>query len=79
MVLPLVATQSGNKLKYFQSDRGGEYLSGIFRAALTESGVSHRLSHTESPEQNSVAERFNRTLMESVRSTLAATGVPHRY
>ena len=79
LCMALVATQTGRKLRYFQSDRGGEYLQGAFVNALKTAGVIHRFSNTECPEQNGVAERFNRTLVESVRSTLAATGVSHSH
>ena len=34
---------------------------------------------THSPEQNGVAERVNRTLMESVRSMLSHAGLPDSY
>ena len=75
----LVATHTGRKLKYFQSDRGGEYIGDSLRQELKAAGVVHRRSHTEQKEQNGVAERFNRTLLESSNATLNESGVSEYY
>jgi hypothetical protein len=78
-IVSLFFTQTKRRLKYWQSDRGGEYLSSVLRDFFDQEGIIHRLSTTESPEQNGVAERFNRTLEESSLSTMSATGVSHYY
>ena len=68
--------QTGRKLRILRSDRGGEYLSNEFADALDKDGVKHELSTAETPQQNGVAERVNRTLMDLVRSMLHAKGLP---
>ena len=44
-----------------------------------EALVSNQLTVPHSPQQNGVAERMNRTLMESARSMLTHEGLPDRY
>ena len=62
-----------------QTDNGGEYLSKEFESYLQSRGIHHELSAPYSPAQNGVAERFNRTLMESARAMMAQAGLSERY
>ncbi len=41
--------------------------------------MRHEVTIPRTPEQNGVAERMNRTLMESVRSMLADSGLPKQF
>ena len=61
-------THTGRKIKVLRSDRGGEYLSDEFQTHLDECGTQHQMTSAYTPEQNGVAERLNRTLMNVVRS-----------
>jgi hypothetical protein len=63
-----------------RSDRGGEYygkhatygqISGPFARYLQENGIVTQYSMSGEPQQNVVAERQNRTLMDMVRSMLS--------
>ena len=56
----------GKCIKSLRSDRGGEYLLGEFRDYLSENGITSQLTAPGTPQQNGVAERRNRTLLESV-------------
>ncbi len=47
---------------------GGEYTSTEFENYLKNEGITHQLTVPKTPQQNGVAERMNRTLVESVRS-----------
>ena len=58
---------------------GGEYTSTDFKAYLRTAGIRHELTVPKTPEQNGVAERMNRTLVETVRSMLADTKLPHKF
>ena len=62
-----------------RSDNGGEYLSKEFRSYLKSKGIHQELTVPYSPQQNSVAERMNRTLMESARSMMTHAGIPDKY
>ena len=54
-----------------RTDNGGEYLSTELQNYLKEKGIRHQLTVPHSPQQNGVAERMNRTLVESARSMVA--------
>jgi hypothetical protein len=75
----LVENASGRKLKVLRTDQGGEYMSNEFKAFLESTGVRHEHTVPKTPEQNGVAERMNRTLIETVRSMLADANLPHEF
>ena len=62
--------QTGKKLKVLRSDNGGEYTSKAFEDYCSSKGVRREKSISYTPQQNGVAERMNRTLMECVRAML---------
>jgi hypothetical protein len=72
-------------VKIIRSDRGGEYYGrydgirqcpGLFAKFLEEHGICAQYTMPGTPQQNGVAERRNRTLMEMVRSMLSNSSVP---
>ena len=63
-------TQTGNRLKAVRTDRGTEYVNKGLTTYFQCSGITHSTTAPYMPEQNGVAERFNRTLMEKVRPTV---------
>ena len=80
-----VEKQLEKVIKVVRSDRGGEYygkhgdaeqLKGPFSKYLEDSGIVAQFTMPGSPEQNGVAERRNRTLMEMVRSMISRTNLP---
>ncbi|CAL2229802.1 unnamed protein product [Prunus armeniaca] len=71
--------QSGFKIKSLRSDRGGEFLSGEFNRFCEESGIQRQLTVAYSPQQNGVAERKNRTVVEMAKSMLHEKGVPYEF
>ena len=75
----LVERSMNQKLKVLRTDNGGEYVSAEFQNYLKKEGVCHELTVPKTPEQNGVAERMNRTLVESVRAMLADARLPHRF
>ena len=62
--------------KQLRSDRGGEYLSREFKFYLTQEGIVSQLSTPGTPQQNGVAERRNRNLLDMVRSMLSYSFLP---
>lgn len=72
----LVENLHGKSIKCLRSDRGGEYLSGEFKAYLSENGINSQLTAPYTPQQNGVSERRNRTLMEMVRSMMSYSDLP---
>lgn len=74
-----VEKQSGLCIKTFRTDRGGEFLSREFNLFCEESGIHRELTTPYTPEQNGVAERKNRTVVEMARSMLQAEGLPNHF
>lgn len=80
-----VENQCGTKIKIVRSDRGGEYYGrhgetgqymGPFAKYLEECGIISQYTMPGTPEQNGVAERRNRTLMDMVRSMMSHSKLP---
>ncbi|GJU83818.1 retrovirus-related pol polyprotein from transposon TNT 1-94 [Tanacetum coccineum] len=69
-----VENQLGKRIKILRSDRGGEYFTGMFDAFCEENGIKHERTYT--PQQNGLAERKNRTLVEMVNCMLNQSGLP---
>lgn len=63
-------------LKGLRMDRGGEFTSREFNNFCNEHGVQRQLTAAYSPQQNGVAERKNRTIMNLVRSMLSERKYP---
>ena len=59
-----------HKVLAVRSDNGGEFINRDFDALLAERGSRRERSTAYTPEQNGVAERINRTLLNSVRAML---------
>ena len=70
---------TGRKLKALRSDRGGEFLSNEFQQYMKRRGIRHQLTTADSPQQNGVAERMNRTLTEKARTMIAAANIPKTF
>ena len=75
----MVKKATGKRLKIIRTDNGEEFTSGEFKAHLRAEGVCHEVTIPKNPEQNGVAERMNRTLVETVRSMLSHANLPHRF
>ena len=70
----LVEKSSGKKLKTHCTDNGGEYHFKEIQGLLEKSeGVCHEHTIPNTPEQNGVAKRLNRTLVISSRSMCQAS------
>ena len=52
------------------TDRGGEFTSNEFGEFCQSQGIGRQLTATYNPQQNGVAERKNRTIMNVVQSML---------
>ena len=66
-------------VKVLRSDNGGEYTSHAFKSYLAQHGIVHQTSCPYTPQQNGVAERKNRHLMEVARSMMFHANVPKRF
>lgn len=66
----LVEGQMELKIKTLRTDNGGEYLNNDFKRFLIDNGIVHQTSTAYTPQQNGLAERMNRTIVEKVRCML---------
>ena len=71
-----VEKKLGKTLKPLQSNRGGEYLDLEFKDFLLEHGILSQLTTPETPQQNGVSERRNKTLLDMVKSMLIYSSLP---
>jgi len=65
-----VENLSERKIKTLRSDNGGEFTSKEFNNFCREAGIKRELTTSYNPQQNGVAERKNRSIMEAVRAML---------
>ncbi|KAI5350578.1 hypothetical protein L3X38_003469 [Prunus dulcis] len=66
-------------VQYLQSDGGGEYNSIVFKAFLANKGIVHELLCPYTPQQNGIAERKNRHIMDTAITLLATTGLSDKF
>ncbi|GKC23718.1 putative ribonuclease H-like domain-containing protein [Tanacetum coccineum] len=64
------------KVKIFRCDNGTKFKNRVMSEFCKEKGVKKEFSATRTPQQNSVAERRNRTLIEAARTMLADSKLP---
>ena len=69
--------QTGRKIRIWRSDRGDEYLSNTLTSYFKHQGRVHELTAAYNPHQNGIAQRFNRTALDMVRSMMQHFGVPN--
>ncbi len=63
------------KIKTLRSDNEGKFVSKKFNNFLHECGIQRQTSAPYTPQQNGVAKRANRTIMECARSMIHAQGL----
>ncbi|GKB51925.1 zinc finger, CCHC-type containing protein [Tanacetum coccineum] len=60
----LVENQTGRTVKKLRTDNGLEFCNREFQQLCIESGISRHLTVSRMPQQNGLAKRMNRTLMD---------------
>jgi hypothetical protein len=75
----LVENQFSTKIKQVQSDGGGEYISHHFQSFLAKHGITHRKSCPYTSQQNGLAERKLRHILETGLTLLAHSSLSNKY
>ncbi|CAL2259306.1 unnamed protein product [Prunus armeniaca] len=75
----MVEKETGLFVKCLRTDRGGEFNSNEFNDFCKQSGIKRQLTTAYTPQQNGVAERKNRTVMNMVRSMLSDKNIPKNF
>lgn len=68
--------QSSHQIKTLRKDRGGEFIYTSFMEYCKDNGIQRQLTIRRSPQQNGIAERKNRTIVEMARSMMIGKSLP---
>ncbi|GKE36778.1 putative ribonuclease H-like domain-containing protein [Tanacetum coccineum] len=71
-----IENQLNQKVKIIRSDNGTEFKNRVMLEFCGEKGIKQEFSNARTPQQNGVAERMNRTLIEAARTMLADSHLP---
>ena len=71
-----VKNQFGKTIKILRSDNAKEYFSSDLSSFLSSQGILHQSTCPHTPQQNGIAERKNRHLVETARTLLLNANVP---
>lgn len=74
-----VENETGNRIKCLRTDNGNEYMGQALQRELRSSGIKHETTIPYNPEQNGLAERANRVIIERARSMLFECNLPKCY
>lgn len=74
-----VEKQTGRSIKVLRTDNGTEYCNKSFDSLSKKSGILHQRTVPHTPEQNGVAERMNRTIMDKVRCMLIDSKLDNKF
>uniref|UniRef100_A0A5S6Q1M4 Integrase catalytic domain-containing protein n=1 Tax=Trichuris muris TaxID=70415 RepID=A0A5S6Q1M4_TRIMR len=72
-------TRFGRHPATFRTDNGREYVNQELQEFFKRKGIEHQFSAPYTPQQNGVAERKNRTLVEMAKSMLVDAKLPERF
>ena len=75
----LAKKETGHSMTKLRTDNGREFLSKEFQAFIQLKGIRHELTAPYTPEQNSVIERDNRSVVECARSMLHNYSMPLQF
>ncbi|KAH9668944.1 hypothetical protein KPL70_021590 [Citrus sinensis] len=75
----LVENQSGFKLKCLRTDNGLEFYSKEFEEYCQKHGIKRHKTVRFTPQQNGLAERMNRTLVDKTRCMLINSKLPRSF
>ena len=75
----MVETQRERKIKRLRTDNGLEFCNKQFDGFCKEQGIVRHRTCTYTPQQNGIAERLDRTIMNKVRSMLSESGMELKF
>lgn len=74
-----VEKETGKELKCLRSDRGGEFISNEFTNFCNEHGIKRQVSAPRTPQQNGIAKRRNRSIVDYARTLMIEKNVAQTY
>jgi transposase InsO family protein len=74
-LLDVEAKQFGYHPSILHSDRGTEFINAELGEYCHRNVIRQRFSNAYTPQQNGLAERFNQTVLESLRTIILDSGL----
>ena len=71
----MIEKQTGKQIKRLRTDNGMEFCEGDFEEFCKNEGIVRHRTIRMTPQQNGVAERMNRTLLERARCMISNAGL----
>ena len=75
----MICTQFGSLIKRVRSDNARDYFNQILSSFFQKEGIIHESSCVDTPQQNGIAERKNRHLLNVTRAILFQHKVPKTF
>lgn len=75
-IINRVELETKKQVKLLVTDNGTEFVNLQLSKWLIDKGINHELTAPYTPEQNGIAERANRTIIEGTRTLLLASQLP---
>ena len=77
--LARVEEEIGKRLKCLRLDIGGEFISHEFNSFCIERGIKRQVSALGTLEQNGIAERRNRSIMDCAKNLMIEKKIAIKY
>ncbi|KAG8503271.1 hypothetical protein CXB51_001260 [Gossypium anomalum] len=71
--------KTGKQIKYLRTDNSLEFCSDEFNRFCKSEGIRRHLTVRHTPQQNDIAERMNRTIMEKAQCMLSNANLPKSF
>jgi len=68
--------ETEEKANLLRTDGGSEYMGTEFQEWLRSRGMHHEVTNASTPQENRVAERLNRTILEMMRTMMYESDLP---
>lgn len=77
--LAMIKTKFSCNIKHLRCDNGGEYISKNFKELCQKEGIEVQYTIPYNPQQNGIAERYNRTVMERARCLIYEANIDKKF
>ena len=75
----MIQTQFQTQIKLFRTDNGTEYFNTILGDYFQKHGIIHQSSYNNTPQQNRIAERKNKHILQVARALMFSINMPIRF
>ncbi|TXG49068.1 hypothetical protein EZV62_024943 [Acer yangbiense] len=75
----LVENQTSKRVKVLRTNNGLEFCKEEFNKFCRDQGIERHMTVRYTPQQNGVAERMNRTILDKVRRLLISSGLSQKF